>query len=200
MFWGLMLFAILVSLAWVLRPSLVPQFAGVIVPSRTFLFQRGRPKSRVEIGKSGSVLQWTGAEGQPMFEFTQNARLTIENIRGRLYVTTLVTDDNGKVIAEISRNHWRVAPPPGTWDLNYNRNTLEVRGVHGRIVLQVEMMADRIRLQGEWWSAPGVGVRLVGIAEGGLIGLFGPNYTVRQCPEIVPFFRYPSASNFGVLA
>lgn len=194
----------LLAVAWMIRPSIIPAFAGIITPKRKVLFRPKEAKhTLLEIGRSGTIFHWDGEVGTPMFSFWGNSTLVVEKIHGKLYVSTNITDEDGRVVAELIRNEWKVSPPPDTWDRNYSENALEVKGAHGRIVLQVEAMVDRIRIQGEWWNAPGLGVRILENPSpdgGALVMQFVPGGYQVQPPNIRPMFAYPGDQNLGALA
>jgi hypothetical protein len=147
---------------------------------------------------------WGGADGAPMFDFGEQSRLTIQLIDGRLAVSTDVRDRCGDLVAEIVRNEWKIAPPPRTWDRNYTDNALEVKSPRGRIVLQVQLYRDIVRIQGEWRTLNGRGTRLAKCihpatgAPGGCVIVITPTFDPDD-PVIKPIFAYPSESHFGEL-
>ena len=156
----------LILLAYWFRPDAVPQYSGVLVPkSVEVLFEANAGiLSRVlEIGDSGAEIIYGGPAGTPVFEFFKKNELTLELVDGQLKVSTKIIDQSGKLVAELIRNEWKVAPPPQTWDRNYSDDALEVRDARGKIVLQVKAFADRIQIQGEWWGDEIHGIRLVKI-------------------------------------
>ena len=97
-----------------------------------------------------------------------------------------------------------MAPPPNTWDRNYNDHLLEVKDDTGRIVLQVRLFSDRVQIQGEWWDEGGRGVGLKKCPQltpacGSAIEFFGPNHSRDRAIPIVPLFVYPSDKHLGEL-
>jgi len=78
----------------------------------------------------------------------------IELIEGKIRFSAQITDEEGNIIAKISRNEWQVAPPPRTWDKNYSDDALEVVDPKGRVVLQAKVLSDRIQIQGAWPAGP----------------------------------------------
>jgi hypothetical protein len=128
----------------------------------------------------------------------------IESIDGKLKVSTSITDENGRLIAELIQNEWKVAPPPGTWDRNYTEDSLEVKDASGRVVLQVRALPDRIQLQGMWWVDIGFNgvVRFIirgNPKDGGQIVLV-PRSNKDALPVIEPMFKYPSERHLGELS
>lgn len=173
-------------------------------PKQEMLFSsKTKTYSRsVQLGPHGATLVYGGPEGLPLFKFFGNSDLMIESIAGHLEVSTKIFDQDGRLVAELVRNEWRVAPPPETWDRNYNSNSLEVRGAQGRVVLQVQLFPDRIQLQGEWWGSNGNGVRIMDNPDPEhpgtrMIQLNKENSF--NLPEISPLFDYPSALHLGEL-
>ncbi|MGH6835258.1 MAG: hypothetical protein ACREC9_06850 [Methylocella sp.] len=155
----------------------------------------------IEIGDSGAQFLFTGAEGAPLFQFAENYNLIIESIDRKVKVSTQIRDQTRKMVAELIRNEWKVAPPPKTWDRNYNRSALEVKDEGGNVVLQVRALPDRIQIQGEWWQDESRGVRFVSNPNGagGLIVIFGTGFGPEQAPMIQPIFVYPSEMHMGEL-
>jgi hypothetical protein len=95
-----------------------------------------------------------------------------------------------------------VAPPPKTFDRNYTDDSLEVKNAKGKIVLQVKALVDRIQLQGEWWSDPVHGVRLIKSTDPKMPGAFMMIFGEKNRPgppDIEPIFLYPSDLHFGEL-
>ncbi len=121
----------------------------------------GQARRVIEIGDSGSKFVLTGPQGVSWLHFAKNYDLLIETVEGDLEVSTQVRDQKGRLVAELVRNEWKVAPPPRTWDRNYNKTALEVRSENGDVVLQVKLLPDRVQIQGEWWMDAVHGIRLV---------------------------------------
>jgi hypothetical protein len=119
-------------------------------------------------------------------------------VDGRIAVSIQIKNNAGALVAEMERNEWKVAPGP-SWDKNFNDTALEVKDSSGDVVLQVDLLPDRIRLQALWYDEHGW---LWGIVkepkQGGsqiLIALRSP------APEfkITPMFRYPADRHPGEL-
>ena len=76
---------------------------------------------------------------------------------------------------------------------------LEVRGEDGNVMLQVELLKDRVRVQGQWRDSNGGFFMMAKNDDsrnpGGLF-ITDPNTKVR----IKPMFRYPSELHLGELA
>jgi hypothetical protein len=120
--------------------------------------------------------------------------------------STKITDENSHLVAEIVRNEWLVAPPPQSWDRNYNDDTLEVKDASGDIVLQVRAFADHIQFQGVWWverSANFLEKTRIEILENKSARPWSAQIYViptNGSPKpIDPVFNYPSAQHLGEL-
>jgi len=189
------------------RPEVVPKDFGEIIPGRFLLLNEGMKGNlplQIEIGNSGTIfLNLSDKPVATLFSFFNRSKLTIETIRGRLAVSTAVTDQSGNVIAEIIRNKWKVGRPHA-WDRNYSRDAFEVKNAAGKIVLQVHALKDRIRIQGEWWGDDLKGVRIMANPDrqerGAVFAVFGSELRPEEVEDIEPMFLYPSELNFGKLA
>jgi hypothetical protein len=192
----------LLLLAFYFRPDVIPQYVGAITPQRKVPFSSSSDENRptIQIGDGSTYLVWNGPRGTPVLKFFGESELIIETIRNEVKVTTTIRDEHGNIVAELVRNEWRVAPPPNTFDRNYNAHSLEVRNARGQIVLQVTSLPDRIQLQGEWWSKSGAGFRLVALRNHGQgVIIQRPHELLTDDLEIQPMFEYPSDRHFGEL-
>jgi len=98
-----------------------------------------------------------------IFPFFQDSGVKIElGNKGEALLTTPIRDRNGNLVAEITRNHWRIYPLYSS-DKNYTDDALEVKDSAGHVVLQVKILpkTKTIQLQGEWWNTQGSGIRLL---------------------------------------
>lgn len=190
-----------------------PKYSGTLNPKATLLFS---PKDeissipRLQFGTSNVIYEVRDA-GQNstytrlLFTALSERQFTVESIDGKIRVSTQITDENGRLIAELIRNEWKVAPPPSSWDRNYTDDALEVRDAFGNVVLQVKVLPDRIQLQGVWWidlGPPNGTVRLFirgNSRDGGQVVIV-PKQNRSPPPSIDPMFRYPSDQYLGELA
>jgi hypothetical protein len=187
-----------------------PKYSGEIAPVEKVIFAIDRPFPRIQIGTSDVF--FVGSVGQ--FEVylspvLRRDQFKIETIDGQIKVSTRVADAAGNLTAEIIRNEWKVLPPPGTWDRNYNVNSLEVKDPKGRIVLQVKIVPDAVQIQGAWslgpeWKPAGaeyVVVRTDPVGKGAQFVLYPYNPKPGVIwPEIKAIFEYPSERHLGELA
>jgi len=143
----------------------------------------------LQIGPTGGVkFAWTGPQGTPMFTAPYD-KIDVKMVKGRVYLSTTVRDQNKNLIVEISDNHWIASSSTAvSWDKNYTADSLEVKDGHGRVVLQVKVMPNIVQLQTEWeWN---LGTKSGGIFEDG-------KYDTKT--GIKPMFKYPSELHWGEL-
>jgi hypothetical protein len=108
---------------------------------------------RIEVGNSGYFID----EKNPndpyaliICPFLRADQLSVEQVDNSYKFSTTITDKDGKTIAKIVQNDWKISPD--AWDRNYNNDSLEVIDDHGIVVLQVRLRPDRVQLQGIWWT------------------------------------------------
>ena len=166
------------------------------------------PLPQLEMADSGSILMFTGPQGQALFKFFDDCHVTIEirqnriTKRRRLLVSTLVRNAQGGLVAELKQNQWQVNPN-ASFDRNYRRDTLEVKGSAGDVILQARLVGDRVQFQAKFRDVNGKGIAIgkgkdANGAVGGIIEITGhahPNLSL----HIAPIFRYPSSRYFGML-
>ena len=130
-----------------------PENFGVLRPAVDLIFSPfANSYPRLEVGNSGVFFDQRDEIGEVIFRYLRRDQFKIELIDGHYKFSTRITDENDKPIAEIIRNEWKVAPPPGAWDRNYNDDTLEVKDSNGDIIFQVQALPDRVRFRGVWWT------------------------------------------------
>ena len=137
------------------------------------------------------------------------SQFKVEIVDAQVKFSTQVCDETGRLIAEINRNEWKVAPPPGTWDRNYSNDALEVRDPRGRVVLQVRVLINLIQIQGAWslgpeWKPAGAAqviIRQDPANRARAQFLFYPINPKPEAiwPDIIPIFEYPSELHLGEL-
>jgi hypothetical protein len=171
----------------------------------------------IQIGQSGLIFGPPGIEGvQPMetneigaylLPGLEETQFKAEVIDRKMKVSALFIDDSGKIIAEISRNEWKLSSQ--NWDRNYSDNALEVKEPKGHIILQVRLLPDRLQLQGIWpaakkmWAASHS--KWIAIRQDpdrprdAQVIILGGMSSAENWPEIRPLFVYPSQHNLGVM-
>jgi hypothetical protein len=196
----------LLILAYLFRPDAVPVYTGVLTPKPTLLFSanNGGTTPKIQIGDSGVFLVGdSGALSAQLFPALKASDFRVESIGGKIKVSTRIVDSSGNLIAEITRNEWKVSPTQA-WDRNYSDNALEVKDARGLVILQVRVLADRIQIQGGWWIHIGTpsGVRRLWVwrnpAEEGAQFVIAPKDDSN--PIIIPpIFEYPGDQHLGEL-
>lgn len=68
----------------------------------------------------------------------------------KLYVSTIIRDTIGNVIAEMSKNEWIVNKPTFSLDRNFDSNALEVKDNLGQIIFQIEIEGNKMRMNGKF--------------------------------------------------
>jgi pyrimidine deaminase RibD-like protein len=150
----------------------------------------------IEIGDSECTFVFKGPAGQPWLTLWDVDRFLVEKIEGKLAVSTTIRNEHGKIIAELTRNEWKIRPSL-LWDKNFSDSALEVRDEEGHIVLQVQVLLEKVRIQGIWRGAKGEFFQLVKspTGKGGLMVCRSEGWI-----PIQPLFLYPSELHQGELA
>ncbi len=164
----------------------------------------GKPHGFPMLQVGDTVYMMTPDGVADIFPFFKDSGVRIEwGYKGPL-LSTPVRDRNGNLIAEITNNHWFIYSLYSA-NKNYTNNALEIKDSAGHVVLQVQILPDRIKLQGEWWDTQGNGIRLVKpinlpSSSGGsmVIPLGRQNQHIEYL--IPPMFQYPSKDHWGELA
>jgi hypothetical protein len=166
-------------------------------------------KNLLDLGGGGAVLEFGDHAHIGLPDSTEtdqlgllyDAGLRIGHGQFGPTISTPIRDRDGFEIAEINNNHWRVLNSPYVADKNYTRNSLEVKDKRGHVVLQVQLLRDRVKLAGEWRDEFGRGVRVTPSKQGGAFMIAwgdtkGESKVKGMIPEI---FRYPSSEHWGEL-
>jgi hypothetical protein len=191
-------------------PVIPQKYTGEIAHPGKVIWSHENPFPMIQIGFSNVIFApGAGEFGELILPALRREQFLIETTNGQIKVSTRVTDAAGNLIVEIIRNEWKVSPPPGTWDRNYNSNSLEVKDPKGHIILQVTIWPDMVQLQGAWhlgpeWKPAGMEYVIVRADPSGNGAEFGfypynPKPEV-EWPEIKPLFKYPSERHLGELA
>jgi len=124
--------------------------------------------------------------------------------QGKILVTTHVRDRNGSsVVVDVTDNKWTVSSDQSiSWDKNYTKNALEVKDGRDRIIFQIILLPDAVRVQGEWWTEDRHGMRLVrpypfDRKRTGPVFRAMSSGTYFPEPHIEPIFKYPSRDHWG---
>jgi hypothetical protein len=104
--------------------------------------KRGFPM--VQIGR-GTTFVMTPDGVSDIFPFFKDSGVKVETGKIGPLLTTTIRDRNGNLVAEITRNHWRVYPQYCA-DKNYSKDALEVRDSAGHVVLQVKILPATVQI------------------------------------------------------
>ena len=89
------------GLGWILMlwvPLNMATYTGVLISPKT-------AERQLEIGNGGTILKiLDGKPGGPLFTFFDKTNLTIEAEKGKLKVSTIVYDRNGRIAVELIKN------------------------------------------------------------------------------------------------
>jgi hypothetical protein len=75
-------------------------------------------------------------------------KIYLEN--GFLKISAIFRNQNGEIVAQIEKNEWQHKPLSSgdIWDRNYSKNALEIKDGHGKIILQLKLIKNRMQFQG----------------------------------------------------
>lgn len=176
------------------KTHLSQQISGELVappgPSSSF--------PEIYIGNSKGRVTWKSetGDGQVLAGF-EDTGVVVERIDGKLYLTAKVLGEDGNLIVNVYKNKWEINASE-VLDKNYTSNALEVFDKRGTVVLQVVLTSDRVKIQGEWWSESGTGIRLVEVPhsdDGEMMKLH--KGLVSSQPFVRAMFQYPSEEHQG---
>ena len=169
-----------------------------LLVDRLFSTKYSEVPRKIELGNSGAFIQDESREvnAYPIINIFDKAYIKLSRKQGRLMLSTKLIGRDGTV-AEIEDNEWKINPNQA-FDRNYNNSSLEVKDKHGDVVLQIQLLKDRIRFQGKFYDVNG-NCFFIGGNKGcsGVIKNIPPNQTITD--NIEPIFRYPSNLHFGEL-
>jgi hypothetical protein len=116
--------------------------------------------------------------------------LTVDAGPNKMLVSIAVRDRNGDLIAEVKNNVWHVYSLAS--DKNYTKDALEVKDARGRVVLQLQLLKNGIRLGGEWYDEEHHSFRIV---PHGRPDREDPGF--HRNDVIAPWFKYGSKDHWG---
>lgn len=153
----------------------------------------------VGFGVDGPVFL-IGSSGE-LFDLFNDTGIKVETINGHLLLSTEVHDAQGKLVVNVTRNHWSVNPEKSIClDKNYTADSLEVKDGRGHIVLQVRLYPYLIRMQGEFFNSVGSGIEFIEDRKTkGLKMIFLKTpYDIVSKEELIPAsFKYPSSQHWA---
>jgi hypothetical protein len=177
-------------------------YSGVLeVNNETLLDADKKIYPQLELGDSGSILKFTEEQGTPLFKIAEDNDIIIETEGENTKVSCKIRDREGRIVAEIIKNEWKVNPEK-SWDRNYSNNALELKDPSGDIILQIKLVEDRIQFQAKLYDASG---RRIGFGKsqspegGGVLEFTGQKHPELEL-KIQPIFKYPSELHLGEFA
>jgi len=175
-------------------------YTGSLKPEKNIIFSgKDNIYPDIELGDSTTIIRYIGPKGGPLFAIADDNDLIIEfDNQGHIRLSVKIRDKNGQLIAELTRNEWKVNPQ-NAWDRNFSNNALEVRDPTGDVVLQVKIIDNRIQFQGEFYGSSGKGIVIgsFGKGQGGFMQPIGPQTPPKLIKKIKPLFKYPSELHLG---
>lgn len=121
--------------------------------------------------------------------------LSLKMINNKLYVSAIIRDNNGNLVAELKGNEWKLNRN-SFFDRNYNDHVLEVRDRTGKVVLQVANLGEVIHFAGIFHCKNGWTYGLLPIGQAGAIMEIRPPGVELEY-EIEPICNYPSETHLG---
>ena len=132
---------------------------------------------------------WQGEQGEPIFIIGNDSlKIWIEN--SELKLSTVLRDQDGKIVAKIEANEWQVNPNL-IFDRNFDDKALEVINEKGEVILQAVFDGKTVQFCGKFYREDGWQIAL------------GNNYMEFRPPgekvqlTFTPIFKYPSAEYPG---
>jgi len=132
---------------------------------------------------------WTGPEGEPMIVIGNDSiKVWIED--EELKISTVIRDEDGKIIAKLEANEWQVNPNL-IFDRNFDTKAVEVINQKGEIVLQAEFDGESVLFAGVFYREDGWRVAL----GYNVIEIRPPGEPIQT--TFPPMFKYPSELHPG---
>lgn len=119
-------------------------------------------------------------------------RILVWTENGRLKVSVVVRDSDGKILAKMVGNEFFTMPRPAIFDRNYDDNNLEVVDAYGNLVLQVSMVGPCAEIVGVFHDVYG----LTHVFDNnGYLG--NPDNLATYNLNIDPIFVHPCEGHLG---
>jgi len=156
--------------------------------------------------KRGTTFRYTaGKSFSEAFKTTwtkplDDMALTIGEEDGQLKVTVLLRDIDGRVIAALVDNEWKINHPVKSFDRNYTKDMLEVKNDNNDVVLQIRLLPDKVQLNGIFYDSDGKGIAIFPHKrdQASIMVLLDKEHPPAS-GTIKPLFKYPSDLYFGEL-
>jgi len=177
--------------------GLVPFFwhyRDVGLAATSGLISHPHPASQqvISIGAARTVID---APDGVIFRDGSDRVLSVRMIANKLYVSALIRDEKGDLVAELRDNEWSLNKNE-YYDRNYNDQAIEVRDNSGDIVLQVVDFGDTIHLSSVFHCKGDFTTILAPVDEhSGAIDFLLPGEQPHY--RIQPICEYPSNTHLG---
>lgn len=141
----------------------------------------------LKIGTAKFVFK--GKEGEPMFILGDDyIKIWLEN--GELKISTVIRNEEGKIVAKLEGNEWQVNPNL-IYDRNFDERAVEIIDDKGRVVFQAIFDGESVEICGIFHLNDG---RKVAIGKN-VIEIRPPGEPIQlKCPQL---FKYPSRLHPG---
>lgn len=134
-------------------------------------------------------LVWQGPEGEPIFLIGNDPiRVWIEE--GELKISTVIRNEDGKIIARLEANEWQVNPNL-IFDRNFDKEAVEVINEKGEVILQAEFDGESVQFAGIFYRGDGWRIAL----GYNIIESRPPSERIQA--SFKQIFKYPSKNHPG---
>lgn len=142
----------------------------------------------------GSTFFRIGSDNDVFLQEDGDPLISVHMVDGKLYVSAVIRNDTGEIVAELRRNEWHINKK-NYFDRNYTDQALEVVDHSGRVVLQAVNFGYVIHFACVLYRKDGSPVSLVPLPSGGALMQFKSG--VGGHAKILPIFEYPSERHLG---
>ncbi len=175
------------------------QYSGKLqAESRLLLSAKEQVFPVIEIGDSGTRFVYTGDPNVSLFNIFGDSHLGISLDKGQVLISCVMRDKEGKIVAELKDNEWKVQKAPVIFDRNFDKNAVEVVDAYGSVILQVLAFKDKVQFQGKFYSKDGECFAFISDGPGKGAGMhIRRKLDTTPVPAINKLFKYPSDQHLG---
>lgn len=142
---------LLVMCSYAVRSKVELVYAGSVAhPSQWW---KNPPKAKVATIRIGNSIVCFNDKldpiGREVIPLIDRSEFTVELINEKVAVTTAIREADGRLIALVRRNAWKVNVN-NAFDRNYDDRAFEVKDQFGDVVFQMAVQEDHIQVQGVW--------------------------------------------------
>lgn len=166
------------------------------VASRNFrkIIEGGQSFVQLQVGESESQVL-IGAPDGKILGLDEEVGLAVSEKDGEVKLSFKIRNKNGELVAEMVDNEWELNRR-NFYKRNFDNSAIEVIDNQGDVIFQIELMHDRIKLQGKLYSKTGLGIAFFS-NEKCCSTIRGFDSTNANEIHIRPIFKYPSDRHFG---